>query len=72
MATTQKDIVAKLTPAQARKKIEELEARVKLLEEDSSHCDMCDKTKKKEQWINVNKVDRKKRKNHVIINNASF
>ena len=23
-------------------------------------------------WINVNKVDRKKRKNHVIINNASF
>lgn len=50
MATAKKDTVAKLTPAQARKKIEELEARVKLLEEDSSHCDMCDKTKKKEHF----------------------
>ena len=29
-------------------------------------------TNNKPMWINVNKVDRKKRKNHVIINNASF
>lgn len=50
MATAKKTEQKPLTPAQLRKRNEELESRVKLLEEDSSHCDMCDKTKKKEMF----------------------
>ena len=34
--------------------------------------EIIDRQKAGSTWINVNKVDRKKRKNHVIINNASF
>lgn len=41
---------AKLTPAQSRKKIEELTERIRVLEEDSCHCYLCDKTKKKDKF----------------------
>lgn len=52
MATTKNktSVEPKMTPTQLRQKNEELEARVKFFEEGSSHCAMCDKTKKKEMF----------------------
>lgn len=51
MAATKKTTTeVKLTPAQSRKKIEDLTERIRVLEEDSCHCYLCDKTKKKDKF----------------------
>ena len=51
MATAKKTSTeVKLTPAQSKRKIEELTERIRILEEDSSHCYLCDKTKKKDKF----------------------
>lgn len=52
MATTKKTSAepVKMTPAQMKKKIESLEEENKVLKEESCHCYMCDKTKKKDKF----------------------
>ena len=51
MATAKKTTTEiKLTPAQSKKRIEELTERIRILEEDSCHCYLCDKTKKKDKF----------------------
>jgi len=51
MATAKKTTEpVKMTPAQMRKRIESLEEENKILKEESCHCYMCDKTKKKEKF----------------------
>lgn len=51
MATARKTTEpVKLTPAQMKKRIEALELENKVLKEESCHCYMCDKTKKKDKF----------------------
>lgn len=51
MATAKKITEPKsMTPAQMRKRIETLEEENRVLKEESCHCYMCDKTKKKEKF----------------------
>ena len=51
MATAKKTTEPKsMTPAQMRKRIEILEEENRVLKEESCHCYMCDKTKKKEKF----------------------
>ncbi len=51
MATAKKTTEpAKMTPAQMRKRIETLEEENRVLKEESCHCYMCDKTKKKDKF----------------------
>ena len=51
MATAKKTTEpVKMTPAQMRKRIETLEEENRVLKEESCHCYMCDKTKKKDKF----------------------
>lgn len=51
MATAKKTTEPKsMTPAQMRKRIESLEEENRILKEESCHCYMCDKTKKKDKF----------------------
>lgn len=52
MATAKKttEPAKSMTPAQMRKRIETLEEENRVLKEESCHCYMCDKTKKKEKF----------------------
>lgn len=51
MATARKTTEPKsMTPAQMRKRIEALEEENRVLKEESCHCYMCDKTKKKDKF----------------------
>lgn len=51
MATAKKTTEpVKMTPAQMRKRVETLEEENRVLKEESCHCYMCDKTKKKDKF----------------------
>ena len=51
MATAKKTTEpVKMTPAQMKKKIEDLEEQLRVLKEDSCHCYMCGKTKKRDKF----------------------
>ena len=51
MATAKKTTEpVKLTPAQMKKRIEDLEEQLRVIKEDSCHCYMCGKTKKRDKF----------------------
>ena len=51
MATAKKTTEpVKMTPAQMKKRIEDLEEQLRVLKEDSCHCYMCGKTKKRDKF----------------------